>query len=120
MADFFAYLEQHPGLFVALGGVATVIGRLRRLCNSVLCHASKSGQGPARIEPGQEKGKLGISEDQTRQLNKDKEGECREKLQAIAALESEKVKVVQSNKRSSDFATSWMPANAPSQGSETS
>jgi cellulose biosynthesis protein BcsQ len=26
MANFIAYLEQHPGLFVALGGVATVVG----------------------------------------------------------------------------------------------
>lgn len=89
MSDFIAYLEDHPSLFVALGGVATVLGAV---AGCVLQYFAMKGQRDRlELELAESKKREGAFEEKVSNLQMDLEDGKNDKDRLVAALDQSKV-----------------------------
>src|SRR5690349_4161736 len=90
MSEFIAYLEQHPGLFVALGGLATILGAV---VGCVIQYLAMRRQRDKLLDDlNKAKKREGMLEEKSRQLEDDVLQLKEEKGQAICLLENERIR----------------------------
>jgi cellulose biosynthesis protein BcsQ len=95
MSDFIAYLEQHPGLFVALGGLATILGAI---VGCVLQYYAMRRQRDNLIDDmNKAKKREGGLEEKSRQLEDDLQRANAATAEVAVSLEKERTRSTAEN-----------------------